>query len=201
MDKIKIFLRSSKMLWNPFEIVLLVIFSVAIIELFFCKKPQIEIYAIPFAISAFLLLLQSYLQKYKNLNKFIKLEGSYQCFSYKNNSNPQSKEYDEIGKANGSNARITYNVGCNLSIEIADKNKNHWIGHIDMQSEYMGVIAWKYDELQGKKIRKGRHRNGLKRCSVFEDKSEKIIWIHLFSDHDERFGREVLRKLAKKTKL
>lgn len=69
--------------------------------------------------------------------------------------------------------------------------KHVWKGEILMELETMGSVAWRYTKLSGKDV-ENRHRFGLKRCIIREEKEDNKMYIYLIGEKDKGYGNEVL---------
>lgn len=190
----------SKNYFSYFTVFLDVLILSSVYLLFFQKQAiNSELgrnFIVTILISSFLLSLERLFSAYQAYERFHFLEGEYDCYSYLD----EDKEPDNFEKhtklkdgANGK-ANIKYLKDNILMLILKNGSNMCWQGDLVMHLERSGVITWRYIKLNDVILGDKVHVNGFKRCSVWTDKKEKIVWIYLYSDGDNRYGREVLKK-------
>lgn len=116
-------------------------------------------------------LIECFLRKSRNRNKFIKLEGKYDGYGY--------KEYDLIKDKPQSRAKIKYYKDNLLKISVSYGNKysrSKWVGIITMELDNYGSIIWYYKIKEGQKF-EDRHSFGGKKLVVREEKKKLYLYL------------------------
>lgn len=180
-----------------FVLTLLVIIVISILCL---NQRIVDINSVvPIFIPAILLTLERLFSAYNIYGQYQFLEGHYECYSYKDDDKtPHDFEnHTTLKDEKNGDAEVTYLRNNILNIRVQNGDNFTWEGDIVMHLERSGIITWRYTKLNNVSLGDKVHVNGFKRCNVWIDNNNKRVWLYLYSDNDERYGREALVKKEK----
>jgi hypothetical protein len=134
------------------------------------------------------LVLEKTLETYFNYQRFKNIEGKYFAYSYKQDEDPKKGDYDQLKDENNGEAILVYKGGKEFLICLNNVgNKYQWKGLIEFHDINTASCAWWYITPPSL-----RDCCGYKKLVVLENINP--MRIYMFSDDNQRFGREVLIK-------
>lgn len=187
--------------WFVFTLLIIIIYILLCLNQRIIDSVNIN-FVVPIFISAILLTLERLFNAYNTYGQYQFLEGHYECYSYidEDKTPHDFKNHTTLKDEKNGDAEITYLRNNILNIRVQNSNNLTWEGDIVMHLERSGIITWRYTKLNNALLGDKVHVNGFKRCNVWVDNDNKRVWLYLYSDNDERYGRETLVKKEKEIK-
>jgi hypothetical protein len=141
-------------------------------------------------ISSLTLILRNFYLSYEMVKKYYKYTGDYVNESYRNEYEHTNIHNPLETISNGSTSIIKYINANNLEITVTDKNKNIWVGKIELPNEKVGAVAWEYTNLKDRVDHTEWKESGYKKLIIID--LNRIILFSSNSTNDKKYGREIL---------
>jgi hypothetical protein len=149
-------------------------------------------------VTLLVLLIFEFVKIHRLYNHYKVYEGEYKGYGYVVNdpSEKSDARYDELSSSPVSKASVLYVGGNDFTLELSNPSSGRithtWKGSLKMTSDNMADIGYKYTKWpDGASL---KHSAGYKRAIISED--ENGVYIYMFSNDNQRFGREVLVKVT-----